>query len=584
MSDFELVDAKRIGTNVSQRAIDKLLSISEGKFKEAWAKRRNKNVQAFSTYLANTIQYCRAVKNILSSGDSVDIEKVYIEPTIRTETAPKSFKKFVDYVDAERKKSEGRPALAIAIEGSAGIGKTMLLKSLFLRLLSDQFSRIPLFLELRGMEPKNGVHIEDLIAQQMRLHDPGLMSEQIKLGLQGGVFTLLFDGFDEIARKDQEFFENELKRLAVQYPNNPIVVSGRPHAAMMTWPTFSSGRIQFLTLRQAVSLINRLPYPASTKSSFNKLLKEKLFDSHRDFAEVPLLLSIMLLTYNHVGTISSRRHEFYEDAYDALWSKHDLKSKSGWQRQRSTRLSKSNFTDFLSAFCFSAYLDEQYVFDTNTIHHHLKHAVRLTGLRVDADEFWSDLTLSLSLVVREGRAFKFVHRTFQEYFAALFIVRTDDETMREVLDGIRDRVFIDYVFTLSFSMSKKRIERNFLLEIANRFSWAFEDGLVSIENYLDIMDDEDIDILRLMYGARYQYADLSEIKDMFYSNAKAILEEQGGDFFEIMNTELDSREPGFPIFEDRKKLGVIINNILKDCDRDRSEIRELLKLKQEQFD
>jgi hypothetical protein len=50
----------------------------------------------------------------------------------------------------------------------------------------------------------------------------------------------------------------------------------------------------------------------------------------------------MLLTYADCGRIAKHRHEFFEDAFTALWSKHDARKQS-FERNRYTGLSKSDF-------------------------------------------------------------------------------------------------------------------------------------------------------------------------------------------------------------------------------------------------
>ena len=87
---------------------------------------------------------------------------------------------------------------------------------------------------------------------------------------------------------------------------------------------------------------------------------EELFVSHAEFLEIPLLCVVMLLTYSDAGRISRKKHEFYEDAFDALWSKHDARKQAGYEREKYSGLDKNEFMRLLSAFCASSYITEQF--------------------------------------------------------------------------------------------------------------------------------------------------------------------------------------------------------------------------------
>ena len=107
---------------------------------------------------------------------------------------------------------------------------------------------------------------------------------------------------------------------------------------------------------QAVELIQRLDFDEATKNSFISLMQKELFASHAEFLKIPLLCVVMLLTYSDAGRISRKKHEFYEDAFNALWSKHDARKQAGFEREKYTGLDKNEFMRLLSAFCASSYL------------------------------------------------------------------------------------------------------------------------------------------------------------------------------------------------------------------------------------
>jgi hypothetical protein len=63
------------------------------------------------------------------------------------------------------------------------------------------------------------------------------------------------------------------------------------------------------------------------------------------------------------------------------------------------------------------------------LEHHFKTARQLTGIDAQVENFVKDLTVSTSLAVYEGPYIRFCHRSFHEYFAAVFLCNLDDSAV-----------------------------------------------------------------------------------------------------------------------------------------------------------
>ena len=63
---------------------------------------------------------------------------------------------------------------------------------------------------------------------------------------------------------------------------------------------------------------------------------------HESFASNPLLLNIMLLTYDNYADIPEKLHLFYSNAFETLYIKHDA-TKGGYKREFKTKLSSDDF-------------------------------------------------------------------------------------------------------------------------------------------------------------------------------------------------------------------------------------------------
>lgn len=86
----------------------------------------------------------------------------------------------------------------MVILGSAGSGKSMFMKFLFIALCQQPRRQVPLFIELRHLAAFTSRSLIAFMYHTVTL--PGAVStlDQFDKGLASGLFTLILDGFDEI--------------------------------------------------------------------------------------------------------------------------------------------------------------------------------------------------------------------------------------------------------------------------------------------------------------------------------------------------------------------------------------------------
>ena len=212
----------------------------------------------------------------------------------------------------------------------------------------------------------------------------------------------------------------------------------------------------------------------------------------------------MLLTYSDSGRISNYRHEFFEDAFTALWSKHDGR-KEGFERTKYTGLEKTDFLRLLSAFAISSYRDSDFNMRQNQFRYHFRLASDLTGTKCSEDNFRKDLLISTSLAVEEGQYLRFCHRTFHEYFAAVFICNTTDEACRKLVDDLSSRVETDYVLPLVKSMAPEKIECDWVAPRVDKILSELESIGTDGDKYGELAVkgfDQDLEIPKIMSTVR----------------------------------------------------------------------------------
>ena len=240
--------------------------------------------------------------------------------------------------------------------------------------------------------------------------------EQITNGLESGLFVFLLDGMDELKGGFiQKHYEAELVKFARKYHLCPLLVSSRPTERIRSWAEIDACDIAPLDPDTAADLVRRLEFDENGKGRFTRLMRRDLFRTHYEFVSVPLLCTIMLLTYSDTGYISKNRHEFFEDAFNALWSKHDAR-KDGFERDRYTGLQKAEFLKILSAFAISSYINADYNMKDAQFHQHFDQAVRLSGVSCKERIFSETCESRRALLLTKGLTSASVTAHFKSTF------------------------------------------------------------------------------------------------------------------------------------------------------------------------
>ena len=72
---------------------------------------------------------------------------------------------------------------------------------------------------------------------------------------------------------------------------------------------------------QALKMIDNFKFSEDErkiKESFRNQLEHELWYSHREFAENPLLLTIMLMSFEEYSIVPLKMYKFYEMAFETL--------------------------------------------------------------------------------------------------------------------------------------------------------------------------------------------------------------------------------------------------------------------------
>jgi len=348
----------------------------------------------------------------------------------------------------------------IIISGQAGCGKSIISKHLLVNSIVHK-THVPIYVELRRLNGSKKC-FEEFVFYTLKTHGVNLKKEYLEKSLELGHFLILLDGFDELEMTIRDAISSDIKEFVERYSKNTYVLTTRPDERVESWDSFSVIRVQPLDLEKAIELVSKLPFNSDEKKGFIELLQGTLFDSHRSFLSNPLLLTIMILTYRQSADIPKKLSIFYWQAYEALFQRHDS-FKGAYCRDRICSLDIQDFSKVFSAFCVHTYDDNKYSFARDEILKYFKFSTDVTGLDVEPEGFLKDCLQAVCLIVEDGLFYTFTHRSFQEYFAAKFIVDCPPDVKGQLLDKFSDRSVSDSVLSLVYEMDTENFEKLFLI-------------------------------------------------------------------------------------------------------------------------
>ena len=197
---------------------------------------------------------------------------------------------------------------------------------------------------------------------------------------------------------------------------------------------------------------------------------------------------MMLITFKEIAHIPEKIHIFYDQAFDALFFKHDATKEAAFRRKMHSDLPIDEFKSCLAYFSISTYLKEKFSFSETNIKDELRDAIALSKVDTNPEKFLADLLESVCILQRDGLHLVFTHRSFQEYFAAFFISKGPASVGR-LLDSICPR-HNDIVLNLAYDMNSNLIEREWVLP-----------RLEILIEVIDNIDGEDVrSLINILYG------------------------------------------------------------------------------------
>lgn len=469
---------------------------------------------AYEDYLKNTKDRYGKIKTIIYRRERKDLYSFYEATGISYAGQTLSSSDINNLLEIDSK---------ILVTGTGGIGKSILFKHLFLNSM-EVTNFIPVFIELRSLNTLENkeLNISNLIFKTLVSNGFRLERKYFDDSLEQGAYIIFLDGFDEIHHDKKSSITEEIKVFCEMYASNQVFVSSRPSTEFIGWSDFSEFESLPLTKEQALSLINKIDFDETAKSIFSEELEKKLYEKYKSFASNPLLLTIMLLTFQKHASIPERLNDFYEEAFVTLFNVHDA-TKDSFVRDIRSGLSCEDFKLVFSYICFKSYFKGEYEFSETRLHELINSAKEKfkDKFSFNVDDFQEDLVHSVCMLVKEGLEYRFSHRSFQEYFSAWYTCKLPDTTQEKLLDRwLRESSTIqtDSYFYMLFDLQSEKVNSIILKPVMENIISLYEkEGILSFLKTLfdkfSIKNQEENE----------QYHSALYIKDMYLCNGLRLL-------------------------------------------------------------
>ena len=362
----------------------------------------------------------------------------------------------------------------ILITDTAGMGKSTILKYMFLDLIENKINGvgIPIFIELNRLNKNNTILNE--------IHEELKLTKEIEKDLllnyiQKGGFIFFLDGYDEISTADRievsKDIQDFISRIGTE---NYFIMTSRPEESLAYFRDFQSFIIQPLTKKEAFELLTK--YDTSKQKKISKeLIKELntgIYECIDEYLENPLLASLLYTSFNFKAEIPLKKHQFYRQVFEALYSNHKL-AQNQKPHEKHSKLDIDDFDRVLRYVGFDCLFRIGVQFDKDTILNSISMAKDFCGnMEFKESDLLNDLLISVPLFTRDGTGYKWAHKSLMEYFAARFIYCDAKENQDGILSEIYNSDHISkYInmLDLYYDIDPKGFSKNITLPFCDSY-------------------------------------------------------------------------------------------------------------------
>lgn len=134
-----------------------------------------------------------------------------------------------------------------------------------------------------------------------------------------------------------------------------------------------------------------------------------------------------------------------------------------------------------------SYLDRKISFEGSVAENLIGSAAEHEGKAVEANKFLRDLHESVSILIRDVTVYSFLHRSFQEYFVALFLIDRQIKNIERLYRRVFNQgEYSDAIFDLLIEMNRDAFESRFFIKEVSKMRRE-ADSLLDAHSYAKLL-------------------------------------------------------------------------------------------------
>tara|TARA_R110002110_G_scaffold192848_1_gene401286 strand:+ start:440 stop:2380 length:1941 start_codon:yes stop_codon:yes gene_type:complete len=478
--DPNVVVAEAI-SNLAKASFEALGQGLTSRMRAIWSKA----FEDFETYTTQTYRKNKNVRILCVKDRDIDLYEIYVRSKFSCSNSQCSDSDLIFKI---------RDGKNVVIYGNGGAGKTFFMRHLWLTMFENPWGVTPVFVDLRNLNELSTYDLKSFI--RLTIVDKGLEEDLFDHFCEQGRFCFILDGFDEVLESARETLQGQILKLASRFAQCSFVLSSRPDKRFAGWSDFDVYASVPFDLAQVIELVDKVPFDERDKKLFKKKLDSKFFQANRSFLSNPLLSIMMMMTFRENMEIPKSMSIFYEQAFSTLYQWHD--ATKGYDRKKVMEIAQLKRS--FGVFCLLSYYNQTYEFSASEIVSYIEKSNSVLGFNFDTREVLREYVESVNLMQQDGLNYVFIHRSFQEYFAAYAlsaIFRDKCQVFSKILKGRQSDGFL----RLAYEIDRDFILREFIFPEYNRVLKGVASRRLSKKRFQSIVSAEISYVIELVADA-----------------------------------------------------------------------------------
>lgn len=448
--------------------------------------KKNKNemnsiMHDFTEYIERSYNKNLYINTIVFKNQQKTVDDLYIPLTVKkSESIDGCSDKFIE-VCIDKYKDEFIPAYQkILLVDSAGMGKSTIMKYLYLSAIR-QNKGIPILIELRKLD--KDISIIKFIMNEINGIREHFTEEEIIELIERGDFIFFFDGYDEIGNDSKRVVTDNIQEFISKSGNNLFIISSRDENELNSFGDFQRFDVKRLEEEEVYKLIYKYDnYGDLSKELVDKLKTENNLKIINEFLDNPLMVSLLYKAFEYKKTIPYKKHIFYRQVYDALFEDHDMSKGGAFVHYKKSKLDIEDFHKIIRYIGFNT-LSKGINYQREALINIIDDAKQnIIGIEFKSSDLIYDLTHSVPIFIKDGNQYRWVHKSFQDYFAASFICLDSKENLGKILSIISDEEkigryynILDFCYDMDYTSFSKYVIYPLLEDFENFIENTFND-------------------------------------------------------------------------------------------------------------